>query len=214
MSYSLTQARAWSSQASRPFAVPARHSHQARLAQLHLAFGPITLLPPRNEPRAGKTSLTIWVIRVWEEQAPAGEDPFQWILLTSVPTNTLEEAWQRVEWYAHRWLVEDYHQCLKSGCRIQPRQLHTVEGLMRMPDSYPHFTNKGGLSVHKRMRTAEALSLFTTRSEQRCACQAAPLFFLCKMWVRIRLRKQGSFSDVEKTTTDISFFQTSKRKGS
>ena len=93
-----------------------------------------------------------------------------------------------------------------QGTAVHPRD--------ESPDSYPHFTNKGGLSVHKRMRTAEALSLFTTRSEQRCACQAAPLFFLCKMWVRIRLRKQGSFSDVEKTTTDISFFQTSKRKGS
>ncbi len=132
ISYSLTQARAFPSQASRPFEVPARHGRQARSTQLQLSFGQMTLLPPRHEPRASKEPLTVWVIRVWEEQAPEGEEPLEWILLTSVPTTTLEEAWERVDWYRHRWLVEDYHQCLKSGCRIEQRQLQTVDGLMRL----------------------------------------------------------------------------------
>jgi hypothetical protein len=76
--------------------------------------------------------LTVWVIRVWEEQARDAEEPLEWILLTSVPTTTLEQAWERVDWYRHRWLVEDYHQCLKSGCRIEERQLQTVDGLIRL----------------------------------------------------------------------------------
>jgi Transposase DNA-binding/Transposase DDE domain len=132
ISYSLKCARAFPSQASRPFEVPARHGHQARSTQLQLAFGHMTLLPPRHEPRAGKDPVTVWVIRVWEEQAPEGEEPLEWILVTSVPTTTLEQAWERIEWYRHRWLVEDYHQCLKSGCRIEERQLQTVDGLMRL----------------------------------------------------------------------------------
>jgi hypothetical protein len=132
ISYSLTQARSWPSQASRPFEVPARHGRQARSTQLQLAFGLMTLLPPRHEPRASKEPVTVWVIRVWEEQAPEGEEPLEWILVTSVPTMTLEQAWERVEWYRHRWLVEDYHQCLKSGCRIEERQLQTVDGLLRL----------------------------------------------------------------------------------
>jgi len=37
-----------------------------------------------------------------------------------------------VEWYRYRWLVEDSHQCLKSGCRIEERQLQTVDGLIRL----------------------------------------------------------------------------------
>lgn len=132
ISYSLTQARSWPSQASRPFEVPARHGHQARSTQLQLAFGQMTLLPPRHEPRASKEPLTVWVVRVWEETAPEGEEPLEWLLLTSVPTTTLEQAWERVDWYGHRWLVEDYHQCLKSGCRIEERQLQTVDGLIRL----------------------------------------------------------------------------------
>jgi hypothetical protein len=132
ISYSLTQARSWPSQASRPFEVPARHGRQARSTQLQVAFGQLTLLPPRHEPRASKEPLTVWVIRVWEEQAPDGEEPLEWVLLTSVPTTTLEQAWERVDWYQCRWLVEDYHQCLKSGCRIEQRQLQSVDGLMRL----------------------------------------------------------------------------------
>src|SRR5439155_25841484 len=119
------------SQASRVLELPARHGHQKRSAQLQLAFGQMTLLPPRHEPRAGKEPLTVWVIRVWEEEAPEGEEPLEWVLLTSVPTTTLEQAWERVDWYRHRWLVEDYHQCLKSGCRIEERQGPPVDGLMR-----------------------------------------------------------------------------------
>ncbi len=131
ITYSLDRARAFPSQASRPFEVPARHGHPGRSTQLQLAFGQMTLLPPRHEPRASKEPLTVWVIRVWEEQAPEGEEPLEWILLTSVPTTTLEDAWERVDWYRYRWLAEDYHQCLKSGCRIEQRQLQSVDGLMR-----------------------------------------------------------------------------------
>jgi hypothetical protein len=47
ISSSLTQARSWPSQARRPFEVPARHGRQARSTQLQLAFGQMTLLPPR-----------------------------------------------------------------------------------------------------------------------------------------------------------------------
>ena len=132
LTHALDRARSWPSQASRPFEVPARHGHKGRSTQLQVAFGQMTLLPPRHEPRASKEPLTVWAIRVWEEQTPEGEEPLEWILLTSVPTTTLEQAWERVDWYQHRWLVEDYHQCLKSGCRIEQRQLQTVDGLIRL----------------------------------------------------------------------------------
>lgn len=92
ITYVLTCARSWSSQANRPFEIPARHGRQARWTQVQLAFGRMTLLPPRNSPRASKEPLTIWVMRVWEETAPSGEEPLEWILLTSVPTTTLEQG--------------------------------------------------------------------------------------------------------------------------
>ncbi len=75
--YSLDRARSWASQQSRPLEVPVRHGHKARSTRVQLAFGQVTLLPPRNEPRASKEPLTVWGIRVWEESAPEGEEPLE-----------------------------------------------------------------------------------------------------------------------------------------
>ncbi len=130
--YLLDEVRAWPPQASRPFDVPASHGRTARSTEVQLAFGTLTVLPPRFEKRCGKEPLEVWAIRVWEEQTPAGEEPLEWILLTSVPTTTLEQAWECVGWYEHRWVVEDYHQCLKTGCRLEERQVQSAARLMRL----------------------------------------------------------------------------------
>lgn len=130
--YLLDQVRTWPGQDDRSFEVPASHGRQARTTRLQLSFGPMTLLPPRNEPRASKLPFSLWVIRLWEEEPPPGEEPLEWIVLTSLPTSTLAEAWERADWYSHRWVVEDYHQCLKTGCRLEQRQLQTVERFFRL----------------------------------------------------------------------------------
>jgi hypothetical protein len=130
--YLLDEVRTWSAQANRPFQVPASHGRTARSTVVQLAFGTLTMLAPRLEKRFSKEALKVWAIRVWEEQTPEGEEPLEWILLTSVPTTTLEQAWERVGWYEHRWVVEDYHQCLKTGCRLEERQVQTAARLIRL----------------------------------------------------------------------------------
>jgi hypothetical protein len=51
------------------------------------------------------------------------------MLLTTVKTGNFEEAVKRVEWYSKRWGIEVYHRTLKSGCRIEDRQLRTADSL-------------------------------------------------------------------------------------
>lgn len=29
---------------------------------------------------------------------------------------TLDEAWQIIEYYERRWLIEEYHKAIKTGC--------------------------------------------------------------------------------------------------
>jgi hypothetical protein len=53
-------------------------------------------------------------------------------LVTSLEPSTAGQAWQRVEWYRCRWIVEEYHQCLKTGCRIEARQVQTADRFMRL----------------------------------------------------------------------------------
>lgn len=128
----LEQVRAWPSQGQRCFAVPASHGRKARSTQLQIAWDGLRVLPPRNEPRASHEPQLVWAIRVWEAQPPEGAEPLEWILLTSVPTTSLAHAWERVGWYERRWVVEDYHQCLKTGCRIEARQVRTAERVIRL----------------------------------------------------------------------------------
>jgi len=55
----------------------------------------------------------------------------EWILLTTIEP-ALYSAVVQVDWYACRWLIEEYHKCLKTGCGIEARQLETAEALMRL----------------------------------------------------------------------------------
>lgn len=55
--------------------------------------------------------------------------PIQWILLTSQPVNTLKQAMQVIEYYESRWLIEEYHKCLKTGCSVQEHALRTADRL-------------------------------------------------------------------------------------
>ena len=130
---SLSRSRGVPAQDQRPFDLPASHGRKARATTLHLSWMPLSLLPPRHDPRLNKLPpLPVWVVRVWEEDTPEGEEPLEWILLTSIEVTCCQDAWQRVDWYRARWVVEEYHQCLKTGCRIEERQVQSAERLIRL----------------------------------------------------------------------------------
>ncbi|PHS10706.1 MAG: hypothetical protein COA78_10840 [Blastopirellula sp.] len=69
------------------------------------------------------------VVVVQEVDAPKGVTAVHWVLLTSLPVETFEDAWQVIEDYENRWLVEEYHKVLKSGCNIEVHALRTAERL-------------------------------------------------------------------------------------
>src|SRR5690606_14959552 len=53
-------------------------------------------------------------------------EPIHWVLLTSLPVATFDEAWAIIGHYELRWLVEEYHKALKTGCCTESRQLKTA----------------------------------------------------------------------------------------
>ena len=59
------------------------------------------------------------VVVIEEVDAPKGVKPIRWVLLTSLPVKSFEDAWQIIEDYEHRWLIEEYHKVIKSGCSIE-----------------------------------------------------------------------------------------------
>jgi len=114
--------------------VPANHDRPARTAQMCLAWTQVTIPAPAQGPPElrNQPAITAWVIRAWEVNAPPGAEPIEWILVTSVPTETVAEAKKRVWWYTHRWMSEDYHQCLKTGCEIEHRQFDHGDDIRRL----------------------------------------------------------------------------------
>jgi hypothetical protein len=106
-----------------------RGEQPARLATLALRFCRVTLAPPN-----GKTALSplrLWAIEARELRPPHGTAPILWRLLTTLPVTGLEAACEKVAWYAQRWQIEVLHKVLKSGCRIELRQLATAARLER-----------------------------------------------------------------------------------
>lgn len=110
--------------------VPAKDNRPAREAVVRVAAGPVTISPPR-QPRGehGHEPLHLWVVCVAEVNPPAGVQPLQWILLTNVPTSTFAEACERIEWYECRWIIEEYHKGLKTGCSIEAPQFRHEDRL-------------------------------------------------------------------------------------
>jgi transposase-like protein/transposase Tn5 family protein len=111
--------------------VPRRGSHPGRDATLSLRFCPLTLRPPRHRQSEGLPAVALWAVQVREVEPPDGVEPIEWLLLTTVAVHTVADAIERVEWYACRWGIEVWHRMLKSGCRIEARQLATGERLQR-----------------------------------------------------------------------------------
>jgi len=98
-----------------------------REATLHVSAGPLTLQPVTAEREyRHREPIDCWVVRTWEPDPSNGDKPLEWVLLTSLPCETPGAAVFAAEGYALRWLVEEFHKCEKTGCRVEDRQLtHT-----------------------------------------------------------------------------------------
>jgi hypothetical protein len=111
--------------------VPRRQEQPARTAVLTLRYGTVELCPPQHRRREGLPLVPVWAVHVVEEYPPVGVEPLEWLLLTTCAVPSGIDAQERVEWYACRFGIEVWHKVLKSGCRIEARQLETAARLHR-----------------------------------------------------------------------------------
>ncbi len=62
----------------------------------------------------------------WVSVADRESDVFSYI------RRSRAQGWHCLVRHGHRWLIEEYHKCLKSGCALEQRQLATEDGLERL----------------------------------------------------------------------------------
>lgn len=91
----------------------------------------ITPRPPRK-PGGGKSApVTFWALLAEEQNPPEGQDAVSWVLLTSKPVESFEEACRMMKIYLRRWDIEVFHRVLKTGCRVEKIQLKEADALIR-----------------------------------------------------------------------------------
>ena len=78
----------------------------------------------------------LWALWACEMRPPAGVKAIEWMLLTTIPTDSAEQACERLQWYARRWGIEVWHRILKGGCKIEARQLESFDRLKRLLSVY------------------------------------------------------------------------------
>ena len=101
-------------------------TRKARKAKLAVRFCPVQL---RSAKRLGAESqLSVYGLYADEVDCPGSEEPVSWMLLTSEPVSTVEQALTILRWYSYRWRVEEFHKLLKSGCQVERYRL-AAEGM-------------------------------------------------------------------------------------
>jgi len=100
-------------------------------ASLEVRFKRIRVLPPIGKQKR-YPPLELTVIHATEINSPSGRKPIVWKLLTDFEVGTLEQAVEKIRWYAMRWKIEVFHKILKSGCRAEDAKLRAADRLVNL----------------------------------------------------------------------------------
>jgi hypothetical protein len=110
------------------FDLPPGRGRSPRRVVQSLRTARVLLRPPyRPDKKLPPVEVTaLWAL---EENPPAGEDPIDWLLLSSLPVESFAEACEKIQWYLCRWQIEVYFHILKNGCKVEQLQLQSRERL-------------------------------------------------------------------------------------
>jgi hypothetical protein len=114
-----------------------RNNQPVRLC-LQVSGGQVAILPDKDLSAAKHKATDLYLVFAQERDCldEQGESVFdarqaaEWILLTTYPIQTPEQALQAVHWYALRWRIERLHLVLKSaGMQVEKRRFDDVHTL-------------------------------------------------------------------------------------
>ena len=107
-----------------------RQARQSRQAIVEVRSCAVVLRAPYRPDRK-LPDVPVNAVLVREIAPPEGEEPIEWLLLTSLPITTTEEVLRVIQTYCLRWMIEIYFRVLKQGCRIEWRRFEHLDRLTR-----------------------------------------------------------------------------------
>jgi len=123
-------ARSLPAKAYKTLELRSRDKKPARVASLSISWGSIYVRPPKNGYSKNDYEtirLKLSCIQVWEENSD-----LEWLLVTNLEVENETSALEKIGWYESRWLIEEYHKCLKTGCSFEKSQLQSANGLLAL----------------------------------------------------------------------------------
>ena len=106
------------------------HRTARKDAEFIVRGGTVLVHPPHAKAgEHGDDPLSLYAVLLTEVHSPVGEEPIEWLLLTNEPVRRFEDAWRVATWYECRWVVEEYHKGMKTGCGIEALQFSNVDRL-------------------------------------------------------------------------------------
>lgn len=104
-------------------------TRKARQADLEVRAARVTFRPSWRFDRE-LPPVTVNIVLVSEPNPPPNEPPIEWLLVTTLPIDTLDEVRTIVNYYCVRWLIEVLFRTLKSGCRVEERRFEDIDRLL------------------------------------------------------------------------------------
>jgi hypothetical protein len=106
-----------------------RQPRKTRQAVVEVRAVRVTLRAP--ERTAGQLAdATVHAVLITEMNPPADDVPVEWLLLTSLPIDTVDQVRLVVQYYSNRWMIEVFFRVLKSGCRVEDRRFEAMDRLL------------------------------------------------------------------------------------
>ena len=110
--------------------LPRTRGIQPQQTELSIRYREVELESPAHKKKYQglKQSVRLTILELKENKAKG----LHWRLLTTQKIKTLEEAQEIARWYSLRWQIEVLHRVLKTGCRVEKRQLREMDRLKPM----------------------------------------------------------------------------------
>ncbi len=117
--------------------VPRKPGQPEREATLELRTTVVQVARPGHRRADTPAAPPLTVVLAREIDPPDGLAPIDWLLLTTLSAETVDDAARIVRWYSYRWRIERLHFTLKSGgSQVERLQLETRERLERVITLY------------------------------------------------------------------------------
>lgn len=112
------------------FTISPTEKRKGRKVKQQIKAVNVTLKPGNKFKKSKKVKIN--AVMAIEENPPEGEDALVWVFITNLPINNFEDVCKIIKYYLCRWEIELFFKILKSGCKIEERQLQTTDRMKNL----------------------------------------------------------------------------------